>query len=890
MTAHNDCAMPGTATSRSRVLVALIGAGVVAALAAFTLWPDGDNATAAARRLALHGDVEQACERLRERLDSAPNDDDARFLLAALLVESEPVLALQELVLIRRDFERVMDVDRLVRPIIERLERDGTAVEALKRLSARFPDNVVLLEMLTQVLIRSGQGREAIAHAERIVELVPDNAAALLLLADAYDSAGRRTYMIEPLKQVLQLSPDSYIAHANLAYAQRFANELDAAEANARWCLERQPEDVAVRMQLAKTLRDKGAHAEALDECRRVASIDPSDETRPLLEADLLLYQRDFDGALAVLKPFRSMAEMREEVQSLIDRILQLKKLPGDDGSGQSQRDESSQRSSIHFADVATELGVTFRHHSPNTEQRHLHLVMGGGVGWLDIDCDGWPDLLFGQGRSFDSERPLARDSLADSADVQPHDVLFQNVDGARFREITASTRLSNPEYSMGIACGDWNNDGFPDVFVSCFGPNRMFLNLGDGTFEDVTGSLPQNADLFSASATWGDLNGDGLLDLYVTNYLDIDPYDYKLCQVTHRGRDYTVGCHPHYQSALTDTVLTNQGDGVFQDVSLETGVAAGDGRQGLGVVCADLDRDGDVEYYVANDTVDNQLWVNEAGLFSDRAVVAGVAMNRYGEREAGMGVAVGDVTGNGLLDLFVTHFFFETNTLYANQGDLFFLDVTDESGLGPASRMRLGFGATLLDADNDGWLDLMVANGHIHTRLHELGRKEPFAQRALMFRNRGKGQFGDVSGRAGGYFQQAVVGRGTAASDFDRDGKPDIVVQHLDGDAGLLRNDSRTLGRSVRVRLVGTASPREPVGAVAVMAVHGRELVRACNGSASYLSCDDNWLHFAVPDTEGSVELTVHWPSGQIDVLKDVNVSRDLAIVEGTSMAIAVP
>ncbi len=544
----------------------------------------------------------------------------------------------------------------------------------------------------------------------------------------------------------------------------------------------------------------------------------------------------------------------------------------------------SSAASIIQFAEVTRDVGLRFQHHSPLTEQRHSHLVMGSGIGWLDFDQDGWPDLYCCQGASYATAPPTNDDGPVSL----PSNQLWKNHEGTSFTEVTGPAGLIEVSYSMGIAAADYDNDGFVDLCVTGYEVNRLYHNQGDGTFTTI--DLPQATQpgRLSASCTWSDIDGDGNLDLFVTNYARLGPDDYPLCEHTAAGKTIPIVCHPSHFATLPDLLYRNLGTGDFEEISETAGIGGGSGRQGLGVVAADLDRDGDIDFYVANDTTPNQLWENQGGgRFVERGLDSGTSTNRHGAKEAGMGVAVGDVDGNGQLDLFVTNFYDETNTLYRNEGRLLFADVTDELGLGGPSRLRLAFGTSLGDLDNDGWLDLFVANGHIHDRLHELLRDEPFAQLPQLFHNQAGRRFSDGSHAAGAYFQNPHVGRGSALADFDRDGQLDLAVNHLNDSAALLRNVTVAPGHWLRVRLVGRVSNRGGVGAMVELALAERTLTRCVQAGTSYLSCDEASLLIGLGACDVVPTLTVTWPGGRREAWTSLAAGRDWILIEGSGDAI---
>jgi hypothetical protein len=528
------------------------------------------------------------------------------------------------------------------------------------------------------------------------------------------------------------------------------------------------------------------------------------------------------------------------------------------------------------FADVTEAVKLQFQHHSPLTPERHLHLFMGSGLAWLDHDRDDWPDLFLCQGAEWPSQN---------SGNPAHSDQLFRNRRGV-FQNITSEAGLQNFEYSMGTAVGDYDNDGFPDLFISRYGTNRLYRNHGDGTWSEVPGQPALNDERFAASCTWADIDADGDLDLYVTNYLQLDPKDYPLCSHVEMGKRYPGGCHPRHQKHEHDQLFRNEGDGTFRDISEEAGLTAETPRAGLGVFVGDLDSDKDLDFYIANDTVHNQLWVNAGqGTFSDDALLMGVAVNGQGFAEAGMGVNGGDVDGDGRIDLFVTNYFNETNTLYRNDGAAF-TDVTSEFGLGATSKQRLAFGASFLDADNDGWLDLFVANGHVQSYPPELEKNAPFAQLPQLFRNSEGIRFDEVSATSGTYFQNRIVGRSSGICDFDRDGKMDLAVQHLNGQAKVLRNETENAGNCISLQLTGTKSDRDAIGARVEVRVGNRTIVRLCNGSTSYLANDERRIHIGIGHNSIADAITVHWPSGVTESWPAAGCDKTHHLIEGRGIA----
>jgi hypothetical protein len=497
---------------------------------------------------------------------------------------------------------------------------------------------------------------------------------------------------------------------------------------------------------------------------------------------------------------------------------------------------------------------------------------MGSGLGWIDYDLDTWPDLYLPQGTAWSG-------TLTPSTS-DPSDCLFRNLRGS-FKDISDSAHIADYAYGMGVAIGDCDNDGFPDVYVSNFGPNSLFHNNGDGTFTKTATTARPMPDEFNASVSWIDIQADGVLDLILTGYLQIDPDDYLICR--NKESELAIVCPPWRFSGVMDRLLVADGTGQYQDESAARGLNSVEPAQGLGVVCSDLDLDGDTDIYIANDSVPNHLWTNDGnGHFTEDGFISGTALNRAGKREAGMGVACADVDSDGRPDLFVTNFYSETNTLYRNEGQLFFLDVTDEIGLGAPSRPRLGFGTTFLDADNNGNVELFVGNGHIHDQLKELGRDIPFAQRSQLFSFQ-QNRFHDISETAGPFFQQPMVVRSCATADFDQDNRCDLALTTLNGPAMLLTNQSQSGNNCLRLRLIGTDCNRDAIGARVLVQTDQRTITIERQGSSSYLSCNDSILHAGI-GTARQAQVTVYWPGSAPETWPVVPDGQTSTLIQGRS------
>ena len=508
------------------------------------------------------------------------------------------------------------------------------------------------------------------------------------------------------------------------------------------------------------------------------------------------------------------------------------------------------QRGSIRpvFVDWAAELQLKHTFHTDTVPGRYfLPEIMCGGVAWLDFDLDGWLDLYLTNGSKLKDPDP------ADRTHVHR---FFRNRGGRSFEELGPDCRLVHNGYGQGTAVGDFNQDGFPDLFVSCYGPNRLYLNLGDGTFEDVTGSLGDLAPQWSTGAVFADFDADGDLDLFVANYMDVNWQTHKSC--TFGGKPGY--CGPGDYNAQPDWLFLNDGMGRFEERAVEMGMV-GERGNGLAVAWADLDDDRLPELYVANDMAPNFLFTrsgtNGQPLYVDVAGRAGCAVSGNGQNEASMGIALGDFDRDGLPDLYLTHYYHHKNTLYHNLGGMLFEDDSYRTRVATLSKERLGFGCLALDYDRDGALDLFVANGHVLGPEHD-----PFQMQPTLIHNDGRGRFDDVSSLAGVYFESNMLGRGVGGADFDNDGDLDLAVTHLDRPVALLKNETVTEGGWIGLSL-SSARRIRPVGGKVELIQGAHRDVRHLWDGGSYYSSSDERVLLAVPQ-KGPFSVQVTWPDGQ--------------------------
>jgi enediyne biosynthesis protein E4 len=509
------------------------------------------------------------------------------------------------------------------------------------------------------------------------------------------------------------------------------------------------------------------------------------------------------------------------------------------------------------FSDIARDAGVTFRHAASKTSVKFLPETMGGGVALLDYDGDGRLDVYFTNGAAIDDRMTSTR--APDKRDPRFWNRLYRQTGDGRFEDVTAKAGVAGIRYDFGVAAGDIDNDGDPDLYVTGYGGNTLYRNQGDGTFTDASAAAGVAAGGWSSSAAFVDYDSDGWLDLFVCRYLRWTWDANVPCPTADgAGRAY---CHPRQFPAVANLLFRNNGDGTFRDVSTQSGIASLEGKA-LGVAVHDYDADGRVDIFVANDSMRQFLFRNLGdGTFAEVAVTAGVAFDEDGRTFAGMGTDFGDYDSDGRPDLIVTTLSLERYALFHNDGPAGFTYATHVSGVGRATARSSGWGTRFLDVDNDGDQDLFVAQGHVLDTVSKARQGFDYEQAPLLLRNDG-GRFTDVSGEMGAPFLQAGAGRGAAIGDLDNDGDLDVVVSNLDGAPGVLRNDADT-GRSLRVRLRGSRSNRDGIGAIVVMTnAQGRTQRVICTTASSYQSASDRRVHFGLGASTAR-RLEVHWPSG---------------------------
>ncbi len=522
------------------------------------------------------------------------------------------------------------------------------------------------------------------------------------------------------------------------------------------------------------------------------------------------------------------------------------------------------------FREVATEVGLDFHHFNGMSGDLHMAEILGPGAALFDYDNHGDLDIYLVQGAMLAPGKSLA-DAIFPPRQPGPlTDRLYRNdlvsVAGGRrvpdFVDVSRKAGLTAELYGMGIAAGDFDNDGHIDLYITNWGSNQLLRNLGDGTFKEVTQPAGAGDPRWSVPAAFFDYDGDGWLDLYVGNYVDAPRVDPPTCQDPIGAPDY---CGPDTFSPLPDRLLHNRGDGTFERATTTTGLAAGAPSAALGVLIADLDEDGLVDLYVANDKAPNHLWRNRGdGTFAEEAMLAGAAVNGDGKAEASMGVDAADYDGDGDLDLFMTHVIAESNTLYRNEGGGVFIDATPGSALGPPSRTRTGFGTGWIDFDGDGLLDLLVANGAIQHLAHLVRAHDPFPlhEPNLLFRNRGDGRFEPVP-TEGTPLGRSEVSRAAAFGDIDNDGDVDVLLTQNNGPVRLLLNQGAPPAW-IGVRAVAGNPARDQPGARIALLLDGQQpRWRRVRIAGSYCAANDPRVTFALQKADHVRGLRVRWPDG---------------------------
>jgi hypothetical protein len=551
--------------------------------------------------------------------------------------------------------------------------------------------------------------------------------------------------------------------------------------------------------------------------------------------------------------------------------------------------------SPIRFTDIIADLGIDFRHQDGATPMQYSPEVLGSGVAWLDYDRDGFYDLFLVQGGRFPPDR--------NESPTQPTSRLYRNLGNGTFADVTSQVGIHTPGYGQGVAVGDYDNDGYPDLFVTNFDGGRLYHNEAAGDqrrFRDVCKEAGISLEGWCTSCAFGDVHGNGHLDLFVCRYVDIDLNAYPECHEQGKTGLVRTACGPRYFRGTRSFLLRNNGNGTFTDISTQARLDA-DGKA-LGVVILDLDDDGRNDIFVGNDEVLNHHFRNLGdGRFQSIGLIAGTGATHRGRPMGSMGIEAGNMTGAGRPDLFITTFYHEGTVLFKNRGNGMFTDISSSAGMFAASWEKVGWGTALFDPDNDGRLELFVANGHTHRNAGELmeaenGKSPETAQLPQLFSGDGLGRFRDISAPSGPYFHAKRVGRGAAQCDFDNDGRIDLAVTHVGGTPSILRNTTATSNHWVRLELEGArhrdanGSSRDAIGAVVTVRAGGQTQVHFVKGGGSYYSAHEQRLLIGVGAAESIDEVRVQWPNKarSVQTFRSLAVDRSYKLSELISEPIA--
>jgi hypothetical protein len=552
----------------------------------------------------------------------------------------------------------------------------------------------------------------------------------------------------------------------------------------------------------------------------------------------------------------------------------------------------------VVFQDITKAAGLSgWTHKMGVPEKNFIVETNGSGVGLIDYDNDGWLDIYLVNGSTFDA---------LDGKEEPPHAALFHNNHDGTFTNVSAKAGVTNDRWGYGVSVADYDNDGWPDIYVGNYGKNRLYHNNHDGTFTDVAEKAGVALGNWSPGSTWGDYDGDGLLDLYVTGYVHFDrdnlpiagskAVGYANCQ--YRGS--TVNCGPRGLQGEPDHLFHNNGDGTFTDVTVKAGVEDKDKYYGFSTIFLDINGDGKPDLVVGNDSEPNFLYINKGdGTFDDQSYVSGFALNKDGREIASMGIAAGDYENNGLIDFFITDFGDDYKVLFHNDGDASFTDLSYKAGIAQTTIPFVGWGDGFLDYDNDGWLDLMMVDGHVYPQVDQHDWGTTFAERPLLFRNvpddsaRKPGappgkerKFEYIKPVKGTGLADVIPARGAAFGDLFNDGKIDVIINPIDGPPVLLRNVNPDHHHWVGMKLVGSGkSPRDATCATVYLKANGMRMRQDVLASGSYISANDRRPHFGLGDATDAGTAEIHWPSGKTENVKLPAVDRIYTITEGAGI-----
>lgn len=759
--------------------------------------------------------------------------------------------------------------------------RNDEAEQLLRQVIAVRPELGEAQGRLGRLLSDKGDPAAFEAWRSQLPKAAIDHPEVLFSLGLQASRVGQTVGAARCFVEALRLSPNHLASNVQLAscleklqqseMSQKFVTRGKLlAQLESGLNLVRSDLSEVIMVGVVKSQRDLGRFWETIGWCYVMRWIDV-DQKFPRQTFD------EFCG-LACYEPAANFSSMRPELELKPDDFAwpdwSAVQQPTETDSG-PQADSLAWR----LDDVARSVGIDFNYIEGTTEAtrlNHIFCTVGGGLGAIDYDRDGWPDLHLAQ--AHDWTNPSPQPELTDR--------LYRNSGEKRFADVSYHAGVAEPDFSHGVTVGDYDQDGFPDLYINNKGLNRLYHNCGDGTFEDVTRSSGTAGDPedWSISSVFADLNGDQAPDLYVLNYAPVTPTAEKLC---HRGDGTQSACTPDVLIARPDRFFLNQGDGTFRDATAESGFIDPNGR-GLGVIVWKYGTDNRLGLFIANDTTENYLFVNQgnnaAGVpqLQEEAVARGVAFDVDGNAQASMGVAAGDANGDGELELFVTNFYNDSNTYYSRGPDGFFTDLTRPFNLRNASFKMLGFGAQFADINCDGWPDLIATNGHVDQVSSDgtMDRMPP-----QVFGNQNGRRFEEVPARSlGTFFEGRYLGRGMAIFDWNRDGRTDIGISHLHAPFALLSRQDSWEGAErvpIVIRLIGTRSCRDPVGAVIEVQAGSQKSSSLQTGGSGFVASNDTSHHFFVPAATHTVTVSVQWPDGRRESWDQVPVGCETLLIE---------